>query len=255
MNILEKFISIFKQCIIILSGFEKLHLNEYATKLAEDFDFELIEFKYPNYDALNKSVKESKHSGIIIYGLTFPTENLEFKPKYHLSLSGNKTLVNDDNLFNIYTNNVKQNFVNKFKNVKSVDFNDELYDDVYNICIDFIMKKVYGENYEKAQKKYLEDSESEASEKQVHSVKDEEDDTNDLSESSGGSYRKSSKRVDRIKRKSKKGSKKSSKKVSKKGSKKVSKKVLMKGGGKKTSKPKKLKRVIGTRLLMNVIKI
>ena len=68
MNILEKFIDIFKQCIIILSGFEKLHLSEYATHLAKDFNFELIEFKYPDFESLNKAVKDSKSKNIIIYG-------------------------------------------------------------------------------------------------------------------------------------------------------------------------------------------
>ena len=250
MNILEKFISIFKQCIIILSGFEKLHLNKYATQLANDFDFELIEFKYPDFESLNKSIKESKQSGIIIYGLTFPTESLEFKPNYHISLSANKTIVDDESQYSIYNQYVKQNFVNKFKNVKVAEFSDELYDDIYNMCIDYIMKKVYGENYEKAQQKYLEDSESEASEKQIQSVKDEEDDTNDLSTSSGGKYRKPYRKV------SKKGSKKAnkikrgSKKVSKKGSRKVS----MKGGNRNNDKPKKLNKITGTRLLKNVIK-
>jgi len=249
MNILEKFISIFKQCIIILSGFEKLHLSKYANQLATDFDFELIEFKYPDFESLNKAVKESKHSGIIIYGLTFPTESLEFKPNYHISLSANKTLVDDESKYSIYNQYVKQNFVNKFKNVKVIEFSNELYDDVYNMCIDYIMKKVYGENYEKAQKKYLEDSESEASEKQIQSVKDEEDDRNDITESSGGNNRKS----DKIKRKSKRIGK--IKKGSKKRSKKNSRKVSMKGGNRNNDKPKKLNKIIGTRLLKNIIKV
>jgi hypothetical protein len=251
MNILEKFISIFKQCIIILSGFEKLNLSKYAIQLANDFDFELIEFKYPDFESLNKAIKESKHSGIIIYGLTFPTENLEFKPNYHISLSANKTLVDDESQFSIYNQYVKQNFVNKFKNVKVAEYSEELYNDVYNMCIYYIMKKVYGDNYEKAQKKYLEDSESEASEKQIQSVKDEEDDTNDITESSGGSYRKLHRKI------SKKGSKKRAKNASKKAHKikRGSKKVSMKGGDRNNDKPKKLNKITGTRLLKNVIKI
>ena len=258
MNILEKFISIFKNCIIIISGYEKLHLSKYADQLATDFNFELIEFKYPDFESLNKKIKDlhenNNKNGVIIYGLTFPTDNLEFKANYHISLSANKTLVDDENEFNIYNNNVKQNFINKFKNVKVTDYNDELYDDIFNTVIEYIMKKVYGENFEKAQQKYIEDTESKATDKQIESVKDEEDDTNDLSESSvssGGSYKrnivKGTRRI--LKKAPKKTTKKTSKKESRKGS--------MKGGNerKKTSKPKKLKRVIGTRLLMNVIKV
>jgi replication initiation and membrane attachment protein DnaB len=260
MNILEKFISIFKNCIIIISGYEKLHLSEYADQLANDFNFELLEFKYPDFDSLNKKIKDlhennNNNKGIIIYGLTFPKEKLEFKVNYHVSLSANKTLVDDENEYNLYNNNVKENFINKFKNVKIAAFNEELYDDIYNTCIDFVMKKVYGENYEKAQKKYIEDTASETADKQIESVKDEEDDTNDLSESSGGSYKRNI--VKGTRRILKKAPKKTTKKTSKKTSKKGSRKGSMKGGNerKKTSKPKKLKRVIGTRLLMNVIKV
>jgi hypothetical protein len=33
MNVVEKFLEKFNQCIILLSGFDKLHLNEYAKNL------------------------------------------------------------------------------------------------------------------------------------------------------------------------------------------------------------------------------
>ena len=42
MNVVEKFLEKFNQCIILLSGFDKLHLNEYAKNLAENFNFDLI---------------------------------------------------------------------------------------------------------------------------------------------------------------------------------------------------------------------
>jgi hypothetical protein len=241
MNILEKFIEIFKNCIIILSGYEKLHLSEYATNLSNDFGFELIEFKYPDFESLNKAVKNStKQSGIIIYGLTFPSDKLEFKANYHISLSANKTLIDDESQFSIYNQYVKENFINKFKNLKSIDYSNDIYDDIYEMCIDFIKKKVYGDKYEEAQKKYLEDSESESENNQITSVKDDEDDTPDIpetTESSGGSRRSIPKLYKgMIKRVYKKGSKK----ISKKGSK---------------NKPKKVKRIIGTRLLKKTIKI
>lgn len=253
MNILEKFIYIFKKCIIILSGFEKLHLHKYATQLADDFNFELIEFKYPDFESLNNAIKNSKSNGIIIYGLTFPTDKLQFKPQFHISLSGNKTIIDDESQFSIYNQYVKENFVNKFKNIKVAEFNEEVYDDIYNMCIQYVMKKVYGDNYEKAQKKYIEDTETE-SETESETENEYENETittaDDSSIVSGGR-----------KKNVIKGTRKILKKIPKKGSKKISKKGSMKGkgsnkgGAKKTSKPKKLKRVIGTRLVMNVIKL
>jgi len=232
MNILQKFLDIYKQFIIIISGFEKLHLSDYAQQLAVDLNFELIEFKYPDFDSLNKEVNNTKKNGVIIYGLTFPTDKLEFKPNYHISLSGNKTLIDDDNKFTIYNENVKENFVNKFKNLKLQDYNDETYDDIYNMIIDHIMKKVYGNNYEKAQQKYLEDSESSS---------DKDDDTTEMeSDTDSETESKSSTELS--------GGKK---KKAIKGNRKIDKKKA----SKKREKVKKIKRIIGTRLLMRVIKI
>ena len=56
MNVIEKYLEVYKQCIILLSGFEKLHLSEYAKKLAKEFNFTLIEFKYTEYDDLNQEI-------------------------------------------------------------------------------------------------------------------------------------------------------------------------------------------------------
>jgi hypothetical protein len=185
MNILEKFTDIYKQCIIILSGFEKLHLREYAIQLAKDFNFELIEFKYPDFESLNKLIKDSKSKNIIIYGLTFPANKLEFKANYHLSLSGNKTLIDDESQYSLFTQYVKENFINKFKNIKVSEFNDEISEDIFNTCIQYIMKKVYGDNYDKAQEKYKKDSESSSS--SSSSSKSSSDSSSDSSSSSSSS--------------------------------------------------------------------
>lgn len=71
MNILEKFLELFKKCIILISGFEQLHLSEYAKNLADNFNFELIKFEYPNYDTINDIIKNNKNKGLVIYGLSF----------------------------------------------------------------------------------------------------------------------------------------------------------------------------------------
>ena len=96
MNILEKFLELFNKCIIILSGFEQLHLSEYAKKLAENFNFDLINFDYPNYDNLNEIVKNNKNKGLVIYGLSFEKDLIKFRPSIHISLSGPKHIIKDD---------------------------------------------------------------------------------------------------------------------------------------------------------------
>lgn len=159
MNVVEKFISDLKQkskkCIILLSGFDILHLEEYAKLLAQNINFELIQFKYPEFDILNNKINDSDSNGIIVYGLTFPTDKLEFKPFYHISLSANRSIVVDEEKFNIYQENVKNNIVNKFKNMKDILYHDEIYTEIFNMIIDLIMKRVYGDRYEEAQKAYV----------------------------------------------------------------------------------------------------
>jgi hypothetical protein len=151
MNVIEKFIEKYKKCIILLSGFEKLHLEEYAKLLAENFNFELIKFDYPDFELLNNQVSKSS-TGLVIYGLTFPSDQIKFKANYHISLAGNRTLIDDDNKFNIYQENVKKNIVNKFKNIKDIEYHDDIYLDIFNLVIDMIEKKVYQERYEEVQK-------------------------------------------------------------------------------------------------------
>ena len=151
MNVIEKFIEKYKKCIILLSGFEKLHLEEYAKLLAENFNFELIKFDYPDFELLNNQVSKSS-TGLVIYGLTFPSDQIKFKAIYHISLAGNRTLIDDDSKFNIYQENVKKNIVNKFKNIKDIEYHDDVYLDIFNLIIDVVEKKVYQDRYEEVQK-------------------------------------------------------------------------------------------------------
>ena len=181
MNVIEKYLEVYKQCIILLSGFEKLHLSEYAKKLAKEFNFTLIEFKYPEYDDLNQEIekllKEKKPKGIIVYGLSFPTSQLKFKTSYHIAINGNRTLINDDDEFKIYQEYLDKSFINKFKNLKEAEFQDNIYDDIFLLCITMIMKRVYGDKYDEMMKKYADiESESESEKKENPSpISDDED--------------------------------------------------------------------------------
>jgi len=179
MNVIEKYLEVYKQCIILLSGFEKLHLSEYAKKLAKEFNFTLIEFKYPEYDDLNQEIekllKEKTPKGIIVYGLSFPTSQLKFKTSYHIAISGNRSLINDDDEFKIYQEYLDKSFINKFKNMKDLEFHDDVYDDIFLLCITMIMKRVYGDKYDEMMKKYADiESDSEKKEK-TDSISDDKD--------------------------------------------------------------------------------
>lgn len=169
MNVIQKFLEKYNQCIILLSGFEQLHLSKYANDLAQNFDFHPIKFNYPHYDNLNNDVNKYSKKGVVVYGLTFEKDKLNFKPNIHISLSSGRGLINDDEKYQIYNDNIKNNIINKFKNIKNLDYSDDVYADIFNLCIDMIMRRIYGDRYDEAQKKYAEISEKEPKLKNVES--------------------------------------------------------------------------------------
>jgi hypothetical protein len=175
MNVVEKFLEKFNKCIILLSGFEKLNLSEYAKNLADNLSFDLIKFDYPNYDLLN-SIVDKSNNGIVIYGLTFENDQLKFKPNIHISLSGSKMLIDDEEIFKIYNENIKKNIINKFKNIKNIEYDNNTYDDIFNLVIDMILRRLYGNKYDEMQKKYIEKETST---------------TDELSDQSGGKKKRS----------------------------------------------------------------
>ena len=181
MNVIEKYLEVYKQCIILLSGFEKLHLSKYAKKLAKEFNFTLIEFKYPEYDDLNQEIekllKEKTPKGIIVYGLSFPTSQLKFKTSYHIAISGNRSLINDDDEYKIYQEYLDKSFINKFKNMKDLEFHDDVYDDIFLLCITMIMKRVYGDKYDDMMKKYADMEVNAEKEQKPTPISDDEENT------------------------------------------------------------------------------
>lgn len=193
MNVVEKFLEKFNQCIILLSGFEQLHLSQYAKNLAENFNFDVIKFNYPDYDTLNKDVNSKANRGVIVYGLTFDKDLIKFKTNYHISISGAKALINDDATFEMYNQNIKNNFINKFKNIKDLNYHDGIYEDIFNLCIDMIMKRVYGDRYEEVQKEYAKMNEKERYDTPKKSEEEPEKDVNESEVSTGGKRKKTKK--------------------------------------------------------------
>lgn len=200
MNVVEKFLEKFNHCIILLSGFEQLHLSEYAKNLAENLSFDLIKFNYPDYDSLNNEIqiheKDKKGTGLVIYGLSFLKDSIKFKPIIHISLSGSKALINDDENYQIYTDNVKNSFINKFKNIKDLDYHDQIYEDIFNLTLDIIMKRVYGDRYDEVQKEYVKMSDKERydtpkkSDEDTEIVEDKDNDVDERTQSPIGGRRK-----------------------------------------------------------------
>jgi len=195
MNVVEKYLEKYNQCIILLSGFEQLHLTEYAKNLAENLNFELVKFDHENYNILNNEVNKYAKKGVVAYGLSFEKDKLNFKTTYHISLSGPKTIINDDNKYQTYTDNIKNSFINKFKNIKDLNYHDEIYEDIFNICIDIIMKRVYGDRYEEVQKEYAKLTEKEKFDTPKKSEDEEQKEPDESEVSVGGKRSKKNKRI------------------------------------------------------------
>jgi len=141
--------------------------------MAENFNFELVNFDYPNYDVLNEFVKNNSNKSLVIYGLSFEKDLITFRPNIHISLSGPKHIINDDAKYNIYTENVKKSFINKFKNIKESAYSDSVYDDIFDLVITMIKKRVYGERYEEVEKEYIKSSSEESEKEEKKKKKDE----------------------------------------------------------------------------------
>lgn len=132
-----------------------------------------------NWDSLNKAVDSAKEQGVVVAGIALPTEKLTFTPDYHIHLSIPKKLCvekrkkylekNKDKYpiefskidsteekltmnrltFPYYIEAQKRATINKFINAVNMD-DDEIYDEVFEILIEFIENWLYNE-YQKKQ--------------------------------------------------------------------------------------------------------
>ena len=196
-NIIEKYIETNGQLIIAISGFSGIGKNKIAKQLSKDTKLEVISlanyakkdymniieltsgtkinnhdnFNYYDWDKFNKDVNDKKRNGLIIIGIGFPNDNLEFKIDYHIMVRAPKQLLfefrhnyivkhkdklgdllkiidtpDEKQLVNsitypFYLNIPQISKIDKFYNITKMD--EEIYDDLYDNVIKFIMKNVY----------------------------------------------------------------------------------------------------------------
>jgi len=191
MNIIEAYIKFNKQLIILISGINGCGKGEIAQDIASDFEISLIDqFKYyyedfnekiklpngttvinwdndnaVNWENLNKDVNEKKSKGIIIVGVSFPEDKLEFKQDFHLHINIAKKVcyekrkgflekhrdkypedVPEQELlkfnkltFPYYLESREKNKINKWLNANKFS-NDELYDQSFDYLITIIQR-------------------------------------------------------------------------------------------------------------------
>jgi uridine kinase len=217
MNIIEAYIKLKGQLIILVSGLPGCGKTTVAKKISKDFGKEFIlidqfdyyidgydkKVKLPdgsevldvyNNDAvdwkkLNKDIDAKKSTGIIVTGIAFPDDKLDFTPDYHIHLSISKKecldrkrtylekhkdkyskeledmesskekLKMNQLLYPYYLETIKQSKINKFININNLDDN-QAYDSAFDIIISYIQfflnsdegKKLYFEKMYKKDK-------------------------------------------------------------------------------------------------------
>jgi hypothetical protein len=189
-NIYDAFLYRYKKFILAFTYTPGFDINYVIDDIAKTFNFRIIKLEGDsilkpesvfNYSKLNSDVNklltesDSKikssqpgffGQGILIYGLTLPTTNLDFQIDLQLHLSttitmflkynsdpdGKITYTVDD--YNKFKELLAENKIHKYFNLKT-DPVPDLNDSVFEKIIDFIEFKVYGKDYEKYATKIL----------------------------------------------------------------------------------------------------
>jgi len=198
MNIVEAYIKFKGQLIIIISGISGCGKSSLANKFSKNFKIkhlELFDYFKKNFqnetvlpdgtkinnfntddaidwDLFNSDVNNLKKNGLIISGMTFPNDKINFEVDFHLHLSISKQLCSEKRIaylekhkeeyeeeykmtqspsyklyinhivYPYYKSNIENMSINKFLNANNMT-NDEIWDNSWDIIINFINKKVY----------------------------------------------------------------------------------------------------------------
>ncbi len=115
-NVVEKYIEIKKQLIILISGFSGSGKTLLAKNIEEDFklefinlnnylikdynkvvdlghDIKVVDWDNPDaidWDKFNKKVMSVQNKGVVISGFGFPTDKIKFSPDFHIYLKISK---------------------------------------------------------------------------------------------------------------------------------------------------------------------
>jgi len=142
-NIVEQYIKVNKQLIILISGFSGSGKTLLAKNIERDFkvqflnlndfykqdykeivdlgnDIKVVDWDNPeaiDWDKFNEKVSSIKENGIVISGFGFPTDKLKFTPDYHiyLKISKDKLIKNRHE----YLDENKDNPLNEIKDTET----------------------------------------------------------------------------------------------------------------------------------------
>jgi len=142
MNVVEAYIKVNKQLIILISGFsgsgktllarniqrdfklEFVNLNDfykedYNVVVDLGYDTKVVDWDNPDsidWDKFNDKINSDKSKGIVCVGFGFPTDKLQFEPNFHIRIDMPKQKLLD--LRHKYLDENKDNKLNEYKDSK-----------------------------------------------------------------------------------------------------------------------------------------
>jgi hypothetical protein len=143
--------------------------DKYIEKEVDGIKFKLYEDPENfNWKKLDKDVNNIKSTGVILYGNFLDLSKISFTIDYALFFNMNTTLCKKiliekkllpyennnekvkiyfEKIFNPLYDNIKKNIIiHKFYNIKEKTTFDEIYDNVFDIIMEFIKSKIYNTN-------------------------------------------------------------------------------------------------------------
>jgi len=160
-NVLEMLLLKKKKYIVLFSGLKCSPVEKIINDLTKIYNAIDLNFLHLNLNddisvinnRVNNLLKEDKQQPYFIVGKTFPKDNLTIPVDLHINISLNykllKELDNTQNLYEDYKKEMEKNRVNKYINLnKEYDYN-KILSNIFEIIIDDIEKKVYGDKYDK----------------------------------------------------------------------------------------------------------
>lgn len=162
-NVLDVLLMKKKKYIVLFSGLDFSPVEQIANDLANDFGAIVLNFIHlgltDSLDPINNRVndllakKESNPKPLFVIAKTFPLSNLKIPVDVHIHISLHQIAIQRldplkrSELPQQYMDSIKTNRVNKYINLKKEFDINEVENEIFEIIIDDIEKKVYGDDY------------------------------------------------------------------------------------------------------------
>ncbi len=163
-NVLDVLLMRKKKYIVLFSGLDFSPVEQIVNDLSKDFNSTVLNFIHLGLDdsldpintrvndLLNKSGNSPK--ALFIIGKSFPSSKLKIPVDLHIHISLHQIAIlkldplKRQDLPTKYIESIKTNRVNKYINLQKEYSIGKIEDDVFNVIVDDIEKKVYGDQYE-----------------------------------------------------------------------------------------------------------